>query len=78
MGHNGAMTNLANIAGPRAAGFRRPVLAAAARLAAAWRRAIARARQRRALAALDDRLLRDIGGTRAAARFEARKPFWRE
>ena len=36
-----------------------------------------RARQRRALARLDDRLLRDIGLTRHQAERAARKPFWR-
>jgi uncharacterized protein YjiS (DUF1127 family) len=36
-----------------------------------------RVRQRRALAELDDRLLRDIGLTRADAWHEIRKPFWR-
>ena len=35
-----------------------------------------RSRQRRALAELDDRLLRDIGITRAQAGREAAKPFW--
>lgn len=35
------------------------------------------ARQRYALAELDDRLLRDAGITRAEAREEARKPIWR-
>ena len=35
-----------------------------------------RNRQRRALAELDDRLLRDIGVTSAQARSEAAKPFW--
>jgi uncharacterized protein YjiS (DUF1127 family) len=39
--------------------------------------AIERRRQRRALAALDDRLLADIGLTRDAACREAEKPFWR-
>jgi uncharacterized protein YjiS (DUF1127 family) len=33
-------------------------------------------RQRRALAALDDRLLGDIGLTRADVAREAAKPFW--
>lgn len=37
----------------------------------------ARHRQRRELRELDDRLLRDIGISRAAAEAEARKPFWR-
>lgn len=40
----------------------------------AWRE---RARQRRALAELDDRMLRDIGVTRRAAVQECAKPFWR-
>lgn len=37
----------------------------------------ARQRQRRELGELDERLLRDIGVTRAAALREADKPFWR-
>lgn len=36
-----------------------------------------RRRQRRALARLDDRLLRDIGIDREQARREVAKPFWR-
>jgi uncharacterized protein YjiS (DUF1127 family) len=36
-----------------------------------------RARQRRNLARLDDRLLRDIGIDRATALGEISKPFWR-
>jgi uncharacterized protein YjiS (DUF1127 family) len=40
-----------------------------------WRR---RARERAALAALDDRMLADIGLSRAEAEFFANKPFWRE
>ena len=38
---------------------------------------IARSRQRRTLADLDDRLLRDIAVSRKAAAHEAAKPFWR-
>ena len=38
-----------------------------------WRE---RARMRRQLLLLDDRLLRDIGITRLEARSEAEKPFW--
>jgi uncharacterized protein YjiS (DUF1127 family) len=34
-------------------------------------------RQRQALLALDDRLLRDVGITREQAEREARKPFWK-
>lgn len=36
-----------------------------------------RARQRAALASLDERLLADVGLTREQARQEIRKPFWR-
>lgn len=46
------------------------------RLLAKWRRADTRWRQRQALAALDDRLLDDIGLTRAQAEREAHKRFW--
>ena len=35
------------------------------------------ARQRRALLALSDRMLKDIGITRAEAEREASRPFWR-
>ncbi len=50
------------------------VMAAAASAVATWS---VRARQRRHLVELDDRLLRDIGIDRAAAMQEADKPFWR-
>ena len=36
-----------------------------------------RRRQRRALATLDDHLLRDVGLQREQARDEAAKPFWK-
>jgi uncharacterized protein YjiS (DUF1127 family) len=39
-----------------------------------WRR---RARSRAELAAMDDRMLGDLGLSRGAAYFEASKPFWR-
>ncbi|MBY3754298.1 DUF1127 domain-containing protein [Azospirillum formosense] len=39
---------------------------------------IARHRQRRSLAALDDHLLRDVGLSRTEARREADKAFWQE
>lgn len=41
----------------------------------AWRRRI---RERGELAALDDRMLSDIGVTRADAEAFSNKPFWRE
>ncbi|HYH19838.1 MAG TPA: DUF1127 domain-containing protein [Azospirillum sp.] len=40
----------------------------------AW---VGRWRQRRALADLDDHLLRDLGISREDALRESRKPFWR-
>ena len=40
-----------------------------------WRR---RVRERRELAQLDSRSLRDLGLTEAAIQFEANKPFWRD
>lgn len=42
-------------------------------LMAEW---IERARQRRALGRLDDRMLKDIGISRADVDAEMRKPFW--
>jgi uncharacterized protein YjiS (DUF1127 family) len=45
--------------------------------AAAWIwLALERRRQRKALLHLDDRLLRDIGLTRAEVRLECAKPIW--
>lgn len=41
-----------------------------------WAELRALAQQRRALAGLDDTLLRDIGLTADAARAEAERPFW--
>jgi uncharacterized protein YjiS (DUF1127 family) len=41
----------------------------------AWRR---RARDRAQLIALDDRMLADIGITRAEAEYLGNKPFWKE
>jgi uncharacterized protein YjiS (DUF1127 family) len=49
-------------------------LAAAVDTIATWRE---RARMRRHLLLLDDRLLRDIGIDRLLAQSEAEKPFWR-
>lgn len=39
-----------------------------------WQR---RANERHALASLDDRMLRDLGLSRAEVAWESRKPFWR-
>jgi len=63
-------------AGARLAG--RPgfqhVLRSAAETIMVWQE---RAQMRHALAYLDDRMLRDIGVTRAEAEGEMAKPFWR-
>lgn len=55
----------------------RPVngLTALIAISALW---LARSRQRRQLLTLDDRMLADIGISRADAQAEARKPFWRD
>ena len=42
---------------------------------ASWRR---RARERRELASLDTRTLRDLGLSPGEVQFEANKPFWRD
>lgn len=67
---------------PRGAARRRAaegtLARAAARIATAvreWRR---RMGDRARLAELDDRMLKDIGLTRADAEFLINKPFWRE
>lgn len=57
---------------PRARPARFPSLLA--ELLVGW---IERARQRRALFRLDDRMLKDIGLSRADVAREADKPFWR-
>jgi uncharacterized protein YjiS (DUF1127 family) len=54
-----------------------PELASRLREARQWAVTLyQRARQRRALASLDERLLRDVGITPEQARSEANKPFW--
>jgi uncharacterized protein YjiS (DUF1127 family) len=55
---------------------RRPAELARAVVRVAWL-ALARSRERRVLASLDARTLRDIGVTPYEAGVEARKPFWR-
>lgn len=57
-----------------AAAERGSILRAACAAVGRW---LARDRQRRDLGELDDRLLADIGVTRAEAEAERRKPFWR-
>jgi uncharacterized protein YjiS (DUF1127 family) len=59
---------------PRSVVPARCTLGAAARVVALW---IDRVRQRRALAELDERLLRDIGITWSDAARECAKPPWR-
>ena len=54
-----------------------PVAEAPRGLRATLKRWRERARQRRALATLDERTLRDIGITRYDAIRESGKPFWR-
>lgn len=49
-------------------------LAAFVETVLAWQE---RARQRRQLALMEDRLLRDMGISRAQVAWEAEKPFWR-
>jgi uncharacterized protein YjiS (DUF1127 family) len=51
-----------------------PAITAALDTLALWRR---RRQDRRRILALDDRLLHDIGMTRADALREGAKPFWR-
>ena len=51
---------------------------AAAGVISTFRERRRRARDRAQLAGLDDRMLRDIGLTRADAEFLSNKPFWRE
>ena len=61
-------------AGGAASGFE-------AAMSSIWRMFLswsARSRQRHALAALDDAMLKDIGLSRADIEFEAAKPFWRD
>lgn len=52
--------------------------AAGQRILTRLRQRRGRARDRAELAALDDRMLADIGISRAEALFRSRKPFWRE
>ena len=49
-------------------------VSAVGQLIATWRR---RARERRELASLDHRTIRDLGISPTEIQFEANKPFWR-
>ncbi len=53
---------------------RRPVLTILSDLVAG---VVERARSRRSLRLMDDRMLRDIGLDRGTAQYESDKPFWR-
>lgn len=55
-----------------------PAVSAAARVFGTLREWRRRSKDRAQLAALDDRMLADIGITRADAQFLSDKPFWRE
>lgn len=55
------------------AGWPGEMIVSRLRIAQSW---IERRRQRHALAALDDRLLQDIGLTRFDVKKEYNKPFW--
>lgn len=68
------MNSLTHAAPIALAERRASLLATLARTLRMW---IARDRERRALRQLDDRLLDDIGVTRAQANAVADKPFWR-
>ena len=59
--------------GPRRRSSRRPA-GLWADMLATW---LERGRQRRALRRLDDRMLKDVGLSRADVEYEAGKPFWR-
>ena len=63
---------LATAPRPAAVGIGRMLIAGFARLYA-WQ---ARSHERHALAALDDRMLGDLGLSRADIESEIRKPFW--
>ena len=74
------MSSLSNRLSARRRSLIRAVLSPPAmgrHIAAAVLATYARAQQRRALLSLDDRMLKDIGLTRADVDGECRKPFWR-
>ena len=67
-------TSLVDFGAPGLLGLVRRRVAIASRYVAVWAR---RRRQRLRLKDLDDRILKDIGVSRAEADREMRKPFWR-
>ncbi|HZF36694.1 MAG TPA: DUF1127 domain-containing protein [Candidatus Angelobacter sp.] len=70
-----SLAGAAGTAAPRRAGSAAPITQLLLDLLSTW---LQRARERRALHALDDGMLKDIGLTRADIDFEAHKPFWRD
>ena len=66
------------LAGPRRRSAAQSASAAAGRILAMLREWRRRSRDRASLATLDDRMLADIGITRADAEYLSDKPFWRE
>jgi uncharacterized protein YjiS (DUF1127 family) len=70
-----SLAGAADTAALRRAGSAAPIAQLLLGLLSTW---LQRARERRALHALDDGALKDIGLTRADIDFEAHKPFWRD
>ena len=64
---------LAGDSGPRRRAPAGPIVAPLVDLLSLW---FARMRERRQLHALDDRMLKDIGLTRADVEYEVQKRFW--
>jgi uncharacterized protein YjiS (DUF1127 family) len=58
---------------PRRTAFAAPIITSLVDLFSTW---LERVRERRQLHTLDDRMLKDIGLTRADVEYEAQKRFW--
>jgi uncharacterized protein YjiS (DUF1127 family) len=67
------LAGTAGDSGPRRKAFAAPIVTPVADLFSTW---LERVRERRQLHALDDRMLKDIGLTRADVEYEAQKRFW--
>jgi uncharacterized protein YjiS (DUF1127 family) len=67
-----------SLAGPRRRSAAQSASAVAGRILAMLREWRRRSRDRASLATLDNRMLADIGITRADAEYLSDKPFWRE